>query len=64
MEAVSAVVEATVAAARVDTVTVRRIRRICLNPVAAENREGEQGDRDTGSQKQPQMCERMGPAPP
>ena len=53
MEAVSAVVEAAVAAARVNAVAVWRARRVCLNPIAAEDRKGEQGHCNAGGEKEP-----------
>lgn len=53
MEAVSAVVEAAVAAAWVNAVAVWRVRRVCLNPVAAEDRKGEQGDCKAGGEEEP-----------
>ena len=63
MEAVSAVVQTTVAAAGVDAVAMRRIRRGCLDPVAAEGRQAEQSE-CRGGTKQRQVGKRPGPAPP
>jgi hypothetical protein len=64
MEAVSAVVEATVTAAWVDAVAVRRVRRVCLNPVAAEKGEGEQNRDGARSENQRHVRERVTTAPP
>jgi hypothetical protein len=52
MEAVSAVVEATVATAWVDAVAVWRVRRVGLDPVAAKDHKGKQSDRDAGCEQQ------------
>jgi hypothetical protein len=64
MEAVSAVVEATVAAARVYAVAVRRVGRVRLNTVTAQNRKGQQSHSCAGSEQQGQVRERMPTAPP
>jgi hypothetical protein len=64
MEAVSAVVEAAVSSAWVDTVSVRRVRRVRLNPVAAQNRKGQQSQGRAGSKQQRQVRDRLNPAPP
>jgi hypothetical protein len=64
MEAVSAVVEAAVSSAWVDTVSVRRVRRVRLNPVAAESRKGQQSQGRAGSEQQCQVRDRLNPAPP
>jgi len=63
MEAVSAVVEATIAAARMDAVPMR-LRLGRLHPVAADSRKGEQNHCGTGSEQQRQVREHVGSAPP
>jgi hypothetical protein len=64
MEAVRAAVEATVAAARVDAVAVRRVRRVCLNTVAAKNGQGEEDRRGAGGEQQGHVRKRVRTAPP
>jgi hypothetical protein len=64
MERVSAVVETTIAASRVDAVAMRRIRRRCLHLAAAKNRKAEQRQGGAGGEEQPKVYERPGAAPP
>ncbi len=64
MEAVSAVVEATVTAAWVDAVAVGSARRVRVAPGAAENGQRQQREGKAGSEEQRQMRERMATAPP
>jgi hypothetical protein len=64
MKAMSAVVETTVAAAWVDAVAVRWVRRVRLNTVAAQNRKGQQSQSCARSEQQRQVREGLAPAPP
>jgi hypothetical protein len=64
MEAVSAVVEAAVATARVHAVAMRRVRRVRLHPATSKEGQGEQGQSQAGSEKERQMREHLASAPP
>jgi hypothetical protein len=64
MVAVPAVVEMIVAAAWMDPVAMRRLRRGGLDPVIAKSGQGEQCNCDTGSQEQRQVRAHVAAAPP
>jgi hypothetical protein len=60
----SARIEVIVPTAGMDSVALRRIRRICLDPAASEERQREQGQREAEREKKPQVRKRLAAAPP
>jgi hypothetical protein len=60
----SARIQVIVATAWMNTIAMRRIRRICLDPAAPEDGQGEQNCSQATSEKKPQVRKRLAAAPP